>query len=55
MTDIEAMKRNIEVQLEEYAQAQRDYLAWMAAWRARQPKGFIIKEKSPNPGQRQER
>ena len=38
--EIELMKRQIEVQLVEYAEAIDAYAKWMAEWRARQPKGF---------------
>lgn len=37
---IELMKKQIEIQLDEYAEAIAAYEKWMADWRARQPKGF---------------
>lgn len=36
MTDIEAMKRNIEKQLDEYEQAIRAAAAWHRDWKRRQ-------------------
>jgi hypothetical protein len=44
--EIEAIKRNIEKQLDEYEQAIRDAAGWSASWKARQPRGFRINEKS---------
>jgi hypothetical protein len=44
MTDIEAMKRNIEQQLKEYEDAIEAAVTWHREWKARQPKGFRIKE-----------
>lgn len=43
---IERIKADIEIQLVEYAQAINEAAAWSASWKARQPKGFRIKEKS---------
>lgn len=39
-SQIELRKRQIHIQLKEYADALAAYEAWMTAWRARQPKGF---------------
>lgn len=44
--DVEAMKRNIEMQLQEYAEAINKAVAWHRDWKQRQPKGFRIKPKS---------
>lgn len=41
--EIEAMKRNIEKQLEEYKEAINAAAAWHEAWKARQPKGFKVR------------
>lgn len=38
--EIEAMKRNIDAQLDEYEKAIGDAVIWYRAWKARQPKGF---------------
>ena len=40
--DIEAMKRNIEKQLDEYAAAINAAAKWHQEWKARQPKGFHV-------------
>jgi hypothetical protein len=44
--EIEAMKRNIERQLDEYEQAIEAAKKWDAEWRARQPKGFRVRRNS---------
>ncbi len=48
MTDakIELMKKQIEVQLDEYEAAIVAYDKFMAEWRARQPKGFRAKRRA---------
>lgn len=38
--EIDAIKRNIDAQLKEYAEAINGASSWMAAWKARLPKGF---------------
>lgn len=38
--EIEAMKRNIEAQVDEYERAVEDYARWLAEWQAQHPKGF---------------
>lgn len=38
--------REIDVMLKEYGDAVAAYAAWMAAWRARQAKGFRAKRRS---------
>lgn len=47
MTEIEIklMKKQIEIQLDEYAEEIRAYDKFMAEWRARQPKGFRAKRR----------
>ena len=45
--EIALMKKQIEVQLDEYAEAIKAYETWMAAWRARQPRGFRAKRRKP--------
>jgi hypothetical protein len=41
--EIEAMKRNIEAQLDEYERTIAAAAAWHRDWKARQPKGFRVK------------
>lgn len=45
---IEAMKRNIEAQLDEYEAAILAYDRWMADWRRRNPPRFRAQAKPPN-------
>lgn len=37
---IDFIKRDIEIQLEEYKTALKDFAQWMREWKARQPQGF---------------
>lgn len=37
MTDVEAMKRSIEAQLDDYAREMDEYRAFMEWWRSQQP------------------
>lgn len=38
--EIELMKKQIEIQLDEYAEAMANAERWYTEWKARQPKGF---------------
>lgn len=46
--NIDGMKRNIEEQLREYAEAMDKARRWYSEWKARQPKGFrsVIKQEN---------
>ncbi len=41
-----AILTNLEMQLAEYKLARQDAAEWFAAWKAKQPKGFKIQQKS---------
>ncbi len=47
-SEIALLKKQIEIQLEEYAEAMKNAEKWFTEWKARQPKGFRCMREEAN-------